>query len=479
MDWFFPRLLATLLAMALGGGLGFVAGAALRGPETGAMLGAVLGVAAVVLVDGLRAHRLMAWLRTDLAQAAPRDTGFWGELGYRIERALRSREQALGTERQRLDEFLSAIEASPNGVLLLDEADQIAWCSAVAADHLGLDAQRDLRQPVTNLVRVPAFVAYLQEGLWREPITVVAPGGQGSLQVVVRGYGNGQKLVITQDVTERTRADAMRRDFVANVSHEIRTPLTVLAGFVETMASLPLSPTERARVLLLMQQQTDRMHVLVADLLTLAQLEGSPRPPTDRWLALAPLLQRALADGLTLSAGQHRITLDASTNAPANVPANAPANVPANAPPALDVAGLEPELHSAVANLVTNAVRYTPSGGRISITCLPRPDGSVAIEVRDSGIGIAREHLSRLTERFYRVDGSRSRDTGGTGLGLSIVKHVVQRHGGALEIDSEPGVGSCFRLVLPAGRVRSQVRVQRVDGATDALAAAPGAAARL
>ena len=471
MDWFFPRLLATLLAMALGGGLGFVAGAALRGPETGAMLGAVLGVAAVVLVDGLRAHRLMAWLRTDLAQAAPRDTGFWGELGYRIERALRSREQALGTERQRLDEFLSAIEASPNGVLLLDEADQIAWCSAVAADHLGLDAQRDLRQPVTNLVRVPAFVAYLQEGLWREPITVVAPGGQGSLQVVVRGYGNGQKLVITQDVTERTRADAMRRDFVANVSHEIRTPLTVLAGFVETMASLPLSPTERARVLLLMQQQTDRMHVLVADLLTLAQLEGSPRPPTDRWLALAPLLQRALADGLTLSAGQHRITLDASTNAPANVPANAP--------PALDVAGLEPELHSAVANLVTNAVRYTPSGGRISITCLPRPDGSVAIEVRDSGIGIAREHLSRLTERFYRVDGSRSRDTGGTGLGLSIVKHVVQRHGGALEIDSEPGVGSCFRLVLPAGRVRSQVRVQRVDGATDALAAAPGAAARL
>ena len=459
MDWFLPRLLATLLAMALGGGLGFVAGAALRGPETGAMLGAVLGVAAVVLVDGLRAHRLMAWLRTDLAQAAPRDTGFWGELGYRIERALRSREQALGTERQRLDEFLSAIEASPNGVLLLDEADQIAWCSAVAADHLGLDAQRDLRQPITNLVRVPAFVAYLQDGLWREPITVVAPGGQGSLQVVVRGYGNGQKLVITQDVTERTRADAMRRDFVANVSHEIRTPLTVLAGFVETMASLPLSATERARVLLLMQQQTDRMHVLVADLLTLAQLEGSPRPPTDRWLALAPLLQRALADGLTLSAGQHQITLDP--------------------PPALDLAGLEPELLSAVANLVTNAVRYTPSGGRISIACLLRPDGGVAIEVRDSGIGIAREHLSRLTERFYRVDGSRSRDTGGTGLGLSIVKHVVQRHGGALEIDSEPGVGSCFRLVLPAGRVRSQVRVQRVDGATDALAAAPGAAARL
>ena len=470
-----PRLLATLLAMALGGGLGFVAGAMLGGSETGAMLGAVLGVAAVVLADGLRAHRLMSWLRTDLAQGAPRDTGFWGELGYRIERALRSREQALGVERQRLDEFLSAIEASPNGVLLLDEADQIAWCSAVAADHLGLDAQRDLRQPITNLVRVPAFVAYLQEGLWREPITVVAPGGQGNLQVVARGYGHGQKLVITQDVTERTRADAMRRDFVANVSHEIRTPLTVLAGFVETMASLPLSQTERTRVLLLMQQQTDRMHVLVADLLTLAQLEGSPRPPTDRWLPLAPLLQRALADGLTLSAGQHQITLASFTNAS----------------PALELAGLEPELFSAVANLVNNAVRYTPGGGRISITWLLRPDGSVVIEVRDSGIGIAREHLARLTERFYRVDGSRSRDTGGTGLGLSIVKHVVQRHGGALEIDSQPGVGSCFRLLLPAGRVRSPVRVQRLIGgagggadtlvglSADTPAETPGAAARL
>ena len=450
MDWVLPRLLAALLALALGGGMGFVAGAALHGPETGAMLGAALGVAVVVLVDGLRAHRLVGWLRSDLALDAPRDTGLWGELGYRIERALRSREQALGAERTRLDEFLSAIEASPNGVLLLDESDQIAWCSAVAADHLGLDAQRDLRQPITNLVRVPAFVAYLQEGVWRESIAVVAPGGQGNLQVVVRGYGNGQKLVITQDVTERTRSDAMRRDFVANVSHEIRTPLTVLAGFVETMASLPLSPNERARVLLLMQQQTDRMHVLVADLLTLAQLEGGPRPPTDRWLALAPLLQRALADGLTLSAGQHQITL-------------AP-------PPALDLAGLEPELLSAVANLVTNAVRYTPSGGRISIACLPRPDGSVAIEVRDSGIGIAREHLSRLTERFYRVDGSRSRDTGGTGLGLSIVKHVVQRHGGVLEIDSTPGVGSCFRVVLPAGRVRSRVAAQRGPDAD-----APGA----
>ena len=440
MVWFLPRLLAILLALALGGGLGHLVGAVLGLGEVGAILGAAIAVALAVGVDVLRAVRLMRWMRGDLSKDAPRDAGFWGELGYRLERSLRARDLALAQEQHRLEEFLSAIEASPNGVLLLDDKDQIVWCSAAAADHLGLDARRDRMQPITNLVRMPAFVAYLQEGGWRESISFVAPGGQGSLQVVVRGYGDdGQKLVITQDVTERMRSDAMRRDFVANVSHEIRTPLTVLAGFVETMASLPLTETERTRVIKLMAQQTDRMQLLVSDLLSLAQLEGSPRPPTDRWLLLAPLLQRALGDGLRLSAGRHQIQLLES--------------------PLIEVAGLEAELFSAVANLVNNAVRYTPTGGRITLGCTLKSDGSAEIEVRDSGLGIAREHLPRLTERFYRVDGSRSRDTGGTGLGLAIVKHVVQRHGGVLEIDSELGQGSRFRLLLPAGRSRKPERL--------------------
>jgi two-component system phosphate regulon sensor histidine kinase PhoR len=440
MSWLLPRLLAALLALSLGGAAGFLVAALLRlgdrGIVIGALIGAMAGVGCVVLLDVLRAARLMRWLWGSQQDDAPRDAGLWGELAYRIERAVRVRDKALTAEQQRLGEFLSAIEASPNGMLLLDAGDQIVWCSAVAADHLGLDARRDLQQPITNLVRMPAFVAYLQEGVTSEPIHLTAPGGQGHLQVVVRGYGDGQKLLITQDVTERLRTEAMRRDFVANVSHEIRTPLTVLAGFVETMASLPLTEVERRRVLTLMQQQTDRMQVLVNDLLTLAQLEGSPRPPADRWLALGPLLQRVAADAHSLSAGRHSLVL---------------ADLPAGG---VELAGLEGELHSAVANLVNNAVRYTPTGGRIDIAWLPHADGSGELEVRDSGIGIAREHLPRLTERFYRVDGSRSRETGGTGLGLSIVKHVMQRHGGTLEVDSEPGKGSRFRLLVPAGRVR-------------------------
>lgn len=443
MAWFLPRLLASIVALTLGAALGVLVGAALHAPAVGAVLGAATGVGLVVLRDALHAGRLVRWLRDGQVADAPRDAGLWGELSYRIERALRTREQALAAERQRLGDFLSAIEASPNGVLLLDADDQIAWCSAVAADHLGLDAQRDLRQPITNLVRMPAFVTYLQEGVWREPITLESPGGRGTLQLVVRGYSDQQKLVITQDVTERLRAEAMRRDFVANVSHEIRTPLTVLAGFVETMASLPLSTAERARVITLMQQQTDRMQVLVADLLQLAHLEGSSRPPADRWTPLASLLQRAAADARTLSAGRHQVEVDA--------------------PEGIELAGLEAELLSAVANLATNAVRYTPAGGHIQLTWRMRADGLGEVEVRDTGIGIAREHLPRLTERFYRVDGSRSRDTGGTGLGLSIVKHVMQRHGGSLEIDSEPGKGSRFRLLLPAGRVRQVAPVSRLD----------------
>jgi two-component system phosphate regulon sensor histidine kinase PhoR len=388
----------------------------------------------VVLLDSLRGHRLMRWLRGGQEDRAPRDTGFWGEIGYRVERSVRLRERSMEKERERLAQFLSAIEASPNGVLLLDAKDQMEWCNSVAADHFGLDPVRDRRQRLTNLVRSPAFVAHLQLGRFDEPVTFMNPRSDATLSVLVRRYGDGLKLVLSQDITERERNEGMRRDFVANVSHEIRTPLTVLAGFVETMASLPLSEAERARVLGLMRQQTDRMQALVGDLLTLAQLEGSPRPAADRWIPVATLMAQLEADAQALSGGRH--TLRFTIQSPSMI------------------AGSQSELASAMANLMTNAVRYTPDGGAIDVHWRVRLDGTGEFEVSDTGIGIEREHLPRLAERFYRVDGSRSRETGGTGLGLSIVKHVVQRHGGELDMQSEPGRGSRFRLIFPAARVR-------------------------
>jgi two-component system phosphate regulon sensor histidine kinase PhoR len=183
------------------------------------------------------------------------------------------------------------VEASPNGVLLLDANHQITWCSRVAADHLGLDPKRDLAQPVTNLVRAPAFVEHMLQGRAGEPVIFPGVGGM-RISALVQPYGDGLKLVLTQDITEPERTEAMRRNFVANVSHEIRTPLTVLAGFVETMSQLPLSEAERVRVLTLMTAQTQRMQSLVADLLTLAKLEGSTRPPADRWTNVADLMKR-------------------------------------------------------------------------------------------------------------------------------------------------------------------------------------------
>ena len=422
-------LLLALIALA-----GLVVGLILGHAAAGVLGGALLALVGLGLQQAWRGHRLLEWLRGPQQQGAPRDTGFWGELGYRIERALRIKDLLVVEEKLRLKQFLAAIEASPTGVMLLDDSDQIDWCNSVAAQHFGLDPQRDRRQRITNLVRTPAFVAHLNNRDFGEAIVFSSPTGQATLSVLVQPYGAGMKLLLSQDITERERSDAMRRDFVANVSHEIRTPLTVLAGFVETLAQLPLSETERRSVLTLMEQQTNRMQALVGDLLTLAQLEGSPRPGPDRWVALRPLLQRANDDAVALSAGVHSIELQGGEDA--------------------ELAGSESELLSAVSNLCINAVRYTPAGGRILLRFSQRDDGSAEIAVSDTGIGIAREHLPRLTERFYRVDGSRSRDTGGTGLGLSIVKHVVQRHGGEIDVQSEPGQGTTFRLVIPALRVR-------------------------
>ena len=434
MNWLMLRLLAGAIAMAVGGFVGYLAGERLHAPVLGAVLGGAIAVSVLALVDTLRGYRLIHWLSGTQDGQAPRDTGFWGEIGYRVERSIRSREKGMALEQMRLAQFLSAMEASPNGVLLLDEADQISWCNSIAADHFGLDPTRDRSQRVTNLVRAPAFVAYLQTGQFGEPVMIPEPRGRGTLSILVRAYGEGLKLVLSQDVTERERSDAMRRDFVANVSHEIRTPLTVLSGFIETMSNLPLTEVERKRVLVLMGQQTQRMQTLVSDLLTLAQLEGSPRPPSDRWVAVGKLLGQAHADAAALSMGRHQFSVSDAD--------------------AAQLAGTESELMSAVGNLVTNAVRYTPEGGRISVAWRRRDDGSGEVTVSDTGIGVAREHIPRLTERFYRVDGSRSRETGGTGLGLSIVKHVVQRHGGELDVQSEPGKGSSFSLVFPAARVR-------------------------
>ncbi len=446
-SWLWSRVSLRVITGAIGGGLGWWLGAHLGYPISTGLAGAALAVICLSVIDTLKGYELLDWLRTPEIDP-PRLPGLWGEVAHRIQRVLRSRERDILNERRRLAQFLSGIEASPNGVMLLDASEHITWISTASASHFGLDPVRDLAQRITNLVRVPAFVQYLASGDYTEPVKFLMPrGGEGTLSVIVRNYGDGLKLVLSQDVTERERADTMRRDFVANVSHEIRTPLTVLNGFIETMASLSLTEVERKRVLTLMAQQAHRMQVLVSDLLMLAQIEGSPRPASDSWSRVSDLMDRIENDARGLSQERHvfEVCLPAAELG-------------------AEIAGVESEWLSAMGNLVSNAIRYTPEGGTIAISWVRNGQGQGEFAVRDSGIGIDAEHLPRLTERFYRVDGSRSRDTGGTGLGLSIVKHVVQRHGGELRITSDKGKGSTFTLTVPVMRVRLKEAV--TDGDT-------------
>ncbi|MES2362533.1 MAG: phosphate regulon sensor histidine kinase PhoR [Pseudomonadota bacterium] len=439
------RWLVFAACMLAGGGLGFWAAS-----REGLFAGLVAAPLVWLLLDSLHAARLLKWLRAEqnnetpaaMAGQMPVMPGVWGETADRTRRLLKNRDQHLQESQARLDEFLAAMQASPSGVVLLDAQGRIEWCNQMATQHFGFDAQRDVLQHIANLVREPAFKAYMALADFSHD--VVIPGSASTparpvkLSVHVHSYGKNRKLLLSRDITAVELAEAMRRDFVANVSHEIRTPLTVLSGFIETLQTLQLKEPERARYLALMAQQSQRMQTLVNDLLTLSRLEGSPFPGIHDWMTTSALLaqceQEARALSSLLAPQGHQLAFDAG--------------------PACEIAGVQTELYSAMSNLVTNAVRYTPEAGTVRVSWTLLDDGRGEFKVRDSGPGIAPEHLPRLTERFYRIDRSRSRETGGTGLGLAIVKHVTQRHGAELHIESQPGQGSSFSIIFPAARVR-------------------------
>ena len=433
------RLVELLFLVALGAVWGWTQDAALW-----SFVGALVGALVWGIFDGLRARRALDWLSKGDPSRKPRVSGVWGEVIDRGRKLVRKLEKKAANSDARLDDFLAAIQASPNGVVLLDSHGRIEWANETAASHLGFEAQRDLGQYVRNMVRSPAFMSYMDVGNFGREIQIDGPGPRPSqptkISLQVHPYGKKRKLMITRDVTAVQLAEAMRRDFVANVSHEIRTPLTVLSGFVETMQSLPLDEEERERYLALMSQQAQRMQTLVSDLLTLSRLEGSPAPGQGEWISADELLTHVVQEATGLSAAI----------------AKPPHDIVVADLPGLEVSGAKTELLSAMSNLLSNAVRYTPGGECITAGWRMRLDGWGEFFVTDAGPGIAAEHLPRLTERFYRVDRSRSRETGGTGLGLAIVKHVVQRHGGQIDVQSEVGKGSTFMLALPPVRVRMQ-----------------------
>jgi two-component system phosphate regulon sensor histidine kinase PhoR len=407
----------------------------------------IFGIATLVMqtIDAKQIGHLLHWLRTADAPLPRRLAPQWMELASYVIRQRRKHKDRLAYSDKRLEDFLAAMQASPNGVVLMDADDRIEWFNQTAAEHFGLDARRDAEQHFTNLVRDPLIAAYFANRDFQNSVLIagrsLARSSAQRISVQMHVYGQNRSLLLSRDVTAIEQAEAMRRDFVANVSHEIRTPLTVLGGFVETLQTLQLSDDERVRYLELMSQQASRMQSLVDDLLTLSKLEGSPLTADFRWVRVGSLMRQCAGEGRALSnlvwGRSQEIDLEFDDED--------------------EISGSETELHSALFNLVGNAVRYTPADKSIRVTWSVNASRQGVLTVTDQGIGIAPEHISRLTERFYRVDRSRSRDTGGTGLGLAIVKHVLQRHDAELRIDSTPGVGSSFRMVLPAHRVRARV----------------------
>ena len=386
-------------------------------------------------------NALRAWLLAPDLSPLPANDGAWGEIFARLRAQRHQAQQRLDELGNALERFRLAVQALPDGVMLLDQEMRIEWLNAAACQHFGLDAARDGGTMVQQLLRQREFLELLDAfrqhpGRRAALLRVGAHGGERVLSLALLPFGASGALLVSSDVSEQMRSEAMRRDFIANVSHELRTPLTVLTGFLEQFAGERPPAGEAAQTFIrLMTSQVERMNRLVADLLTLSRLESGDAPPREEIVDVPALLDALRAEAIALSAGRHAIEIsDASAG---------------------KLRGSAEELRSAFGNLVFNAVRYTPEGGKITLAW--RCDaGAPTFSVADTGIGIPPEHIPRLTERFYRVDKSRSTASGGTGLGLAIVKHVLARHGGRLSIASQPGKGSIFSARFPSERLATE-----------------------
>ncbi|GIZ13711.1 phosphate regulon sensor protein PhoR [Pseudomonas sp. NCCP-436] len=408
------------------------------------LLGFITGEYGWAMAAGLALHlgwtlsqllRLHKWLLEHRPDEPPPDGyGLWGEVFDSIYHLQRRNQKARGRLQAVIDRVQESTAALKDAVVMLDSQGNLEWWNRAAETLLGLKTPQDSGQPITNLVRNPRFKDYFERGQYADALEIPSPlNDRLRLQVYVTRYGNQEHLLLVRDVTRLHQLEQMRKDFVANVSHELRTPLTVISGYLETLLDNVEEVNPRwQRALQQMQQQSTRMQALLNDLLLLARLEATDYPSDNQPVAVHRLLQVVVHDAQALSAGQHRIELDAD--------------------PLLCLKGSEGELRSAFSNLVFNAVKYTPAGGEIRICWRTDEDGAQLL-VEDTGIGIEAKHLPRLTERFYRVDSSRASTTGGTGLGLAIVKHVLLRHRGQLRVVSEVGRGSIFSCHFASAQV--------------------------
>jgi len=416
-----PALLRAAGAVALA-----VVAWMIAGPVPALALALAIVVTALFM-QLLYLKQLGDWLNDPDSRSLPDGWGAWTDIFARLYRIRRGDERNQAELTEWLARFRQAMNLLPEGVAIMDDVLFLEWCNPAAEKHLGLTLERDKGRRVTNLIRHPEFIDYIILGRYEQPLTLSIRGRKLVCQIIP--FENRRQILVTHDATETERIEEMRRDFIANASHELRTPLTVVVGFLEIAMNDPgLDAATRKAHLTLMTEQAERMQRLIEDMLTLSRLESTDAPLKREVVDVKSVVESVAAEARALSGGRHDITVN--IDGP-------------------DVMGNAEELRSAFGNLASNAVRYTPAGGCIALSW-QRGEDDLQFSVADSGIGIDLQHLSRLTERFYRVDKSRSRETQGTGLGLAIVKHVLLRHGGKLSISSEAGKGSTFTASLPA-----------------------------
>ncbi|HWK75632.1 MAG TPA: phosphate regulon sensor histidine kinase PhoR [Povalibacter sp.] len=391
--------------------------------------------------------RLDRWLRRRRMEMPPDINGPWGEVIAIIDRLYRRKQYHKAQVTGLMREFRRLTSAMPEGAVLLGPEHEILWFNRRAGDWLSLHRKRDFGIRIENLVRHPGFVEYLKTGRPTEGVVVYEPGENGRWLsfTIVRTGGEQRQLLIVRDVSREMRIESMRKDFVANASHELRSPLTVICGYLDALADdQKLDPTWSSPVLE-MRRQADRMGSIINGLLELSKLESGERRQPEQPLDIGGMLALLRREAASLEQRPRQVALRLDSK---------------------DwLLGAENEIHSILANLLSNAVKYTPADGEIELRWWTDRSGA-HVSVRDTGMGIAPEHIPRLTERFYRVDSGRSRDMGGSGLGLAIVKHSLQRHDGTLTVESVEGRGSTFTCHFPAHRI-----VPRPDTARDEHAA--------
>ena len=385
-----------------------------------------------ILIHIFWIHKLSKWVESPSLKNLPNGTGIWQNIFTKIYRSYRQQKKSQTQLTSTLDQFIQAGEAINDGIIGVNEENEILWSNKKAQKILNINPKKDYNQPINYIFRNPELSKYLVKENYEESIKIHNPTNKLDIEIKAAFFGKNHKLITCRDLTLLNRAENHRKDFVSNFSHELKTPLTVISGFLETLEDRKTIDEKSKKIIELMAKQAHRMKKLIDDLLLLSKVESDYLQNRSEKIIMKDMFKKLKNEVSSIDQHQHKIIYSINSK--------------------INIYGSKSEVYSAFINLITNAIRYTDQEGEISVSW-NKINNDAIFQVADKGIGIPEEHVNRITERFYRVDEDRSRESGGTGLGLSIVKNVMHQHQGEIRIVSETNVGSLFKLIFPAERI--------------------------